>query len=57
MVADISVPHGLTEKKIIDLISACDSLLKDNGIDQILKQIVTGGSKRVVLNKVKHRKS
>lgn len=44
-------------EKFIDLISTCDSLLEDNVIDQILKKMVTGDNKRVVYNKVKHKKS
>ena len=42
---DVWVPHKLSEKNLLDCISACDSLLKRNEKVPFLKQIVTGDEK------------
>ncbi|XP_023230347.1 histone-lysine N-methyltransferase SETMAR-like [Centruroides sculpturatus] len=55
--ADVWVPHELTEKNLIDRISACDSLLKRNEIDPFLKRIITGDEKWIVYNNVKRKRS
>ena len=42
---DVWVPHMLSEKNVLDHISACDSLLKRNAKVPFLKQIVKGNEK------------
>ena len=46
------VPHKLSEKKLLDLISTCDSLLKCNENVLFSKQIVTGDEKWILYNSV-----
>ena len=43
--SDVWVPRKLSEKNLLDCISACDSLLKRNENVPFLKQIVTGDEK------------
>ena len=42
---DVSVPRKLSEKNLLDHISACDSLLKRNENVPFLKQIMIGDEK------------
>lgn len=51
------MPHEFKEKKLIDRISACDSLLKRNEIQPILKMLVSRDTKWIVYNNVRHRKT
>ena len=46
---DVCVPHKLSEKSLLDLVSTCDSLFKRNENVQFLKQIVTGGKKWILV--------
>lgn len=55
--ADVWVPYKLTEKYLIDRISACNSLLKRNEIDPFLKWMVTGDGKWIVYNNVKRKRA
>ena len=50
------VPHKLSEKNLLDRISACDSLLKRNENIPFLKQIVTGNEKRILYNNVEWKR-
>ena len=46
---DVWVPHKLSEKNLIERISVCDSLLKRNKNELLLKRIVTGDEKWIFL--------
>ena len=54
---DVWVPRKLGERHILDHISACDSLLKDNENILFLIQIVTGDEKRILYNNVEWKRS
>ena len=54
---DVWVPHKLSEKKLLDCISACDSLLKRNENVLLLKQIVTGDEKWTLYNNAERKRS
>ena len=54
---DVWVPHKLSDKKLLDRISACDSLLKRNENVLLLKQIVTGDEKWILYNNVERKRS
>ena len=54
---DVWVAHKLSEKNLLDRISACNSLLKHNENVLFLKQIVTGDEKWVLYNNVKRKRS
>ena len=45
---DVWFPHKLSEKNLLDHISACDFLLKHNENVPFLKQIVTGDEKWIL---------
>ena len=53
---DVSVPHKLSEKNLLDCISPCDSLLKRNENVPFLKQIVTGNEKWILYNNVEQKR-
>ncbi|XP_059989713.1 histone-lysine N-methyltransferase SETMAR-like [Lagenorhynchus albirostris] len=53
---DVWAPHKLSEKNLLDNISACDSLLKHNENVLFLKQIVTGDEKWILFNNVEWKK-
>ena len=54
---DVWVPHKLSEKNLLDCISACDSLLKRNGNVPFLKQVVTGNEKWILYDNVEQKRS
>ena len=54
---DVWVPHKLSEKNLLDHISACNSLLKHNENVPFLKQIVTGDEKWILYNNVEWKRS
>ena len=54
---DVWAPHKLTEKNLLDHVSACDSLLKRNENIPFLKQIVTGDEKWILYNNVEWKRS
>ena len=54
---DVWVPHKLSKKNLLDLISACDSLLKRNENILFLKQIVMGDEQWVLYNNVGQKSS
>ena len=54
---DVWIPHKLSEKNLLDHISACDSLLKHNENIPFLKQIVTGDEKWILYNNVEWKRS
>ena len=54
---DVWVPHKLSEKNLLDPISAYDSLLKCNENVPFLKQIVIGDEKWVLYNNVEWKRS
>ena len=54
---DVWVPHKLSEKNLLDRISACNSLLKHNENVPFLKQIVIGDEKRILYNNVEWKRS
>ena len=54
---DVWVLHKLTEKKLLDRISACDSLLKCNENVPFLKQIMMGDEKWILYNNVEQKRS
>ena len=47
----------ISEKNLLDRISACDSLLKHNEDIPLLKQIVTGDEKWILYNNVEWKRS
>ena len=53
---DVWVPHKLSEKNLLDHISACDSLLKCNENVLLLKQIVMGIEKGIPYNNVEWKR-
>ena len=53
---DVWVPHKLSEKNLLDRISACDSLLKHNENFPVLKQIVMGDEKWILYNNVEWKR-
>ena len=53
---DVWVPHKLSEKNLLDHISACNSLLKRNENVPFLKQIVTGDEKCILYNNVERKR-
>ena len=53
---DVWVPHKLSEKNLLDRISACDSLLKCNEDVLFLKKFVTGDEKWLLYNNVEWRR-
>ena len=53
---DVRVSHTLSEKNLLDHISACDSLLKHNKNVPFLKQIVTGNEKWTLYNNVERKR-
>ena len=53
----VCVPHKLSEKNLLDHISACDSLLKDNKNTPFLKQIVMSDEKWILYNNVEWKRS
>ena len=54
---DVWVPCKLSEKNLLDPISACDSPLKSNKNIPFLKQIVTGDEKWILYNNVERKRS
>ena len=54
---DVWVPHKLSEKELLERISACDSLLKCNENVPFLKQMVTGDEKGILYNNVERKRS
>ena len=54
---DIWVPHKLSEKNLLDCISACDSLLKHNKNVPFLKQVVRDNEKWILYNNVGWKRS
>ncbi|XP_032467124.1 nucleotide triphosphate diphosphatase NUDT15 isoform X1 [Phocoena sinus] len=54
---DVWVPHKLSEKNLLDRISACDSLLKRNENVPFLKQIVMGNEKWILYNNGERKRS
>ena len=54
---DVWVPRKLSEKNLLDHISACDSLLKCNENLLFLKQIVMGDEKWILFNNVERKRS
>ena len=54
---DVWVPRKLSEKNLLDCISACDSLCKRNENILFLKQIVTGNEKWILYNSVEQKRS
>jgi len=54
---NVWVPHDLTEKNLMDLISVCDSLYKRNEETPFLKQVVTGDEKWIIYNNVERKRS
>ena len=54
---DVWVPRKLREKKLLDRISACNSLLKRNENVPFLKRIVIGDEKWILYNKVEWKRS
>ena len=52
---DIWVPHKLNRIQLTQRISICDSLLKRNETDPVLKLIITGDEKWVVYDNVRKR--
>ena len=54
---DVWVPHKLSEKHLLDHISAWDSQLKCNENVPFLKQIVTGNEKWILYNNVERKRS
>ena len=54
---DVWVPHKLSEKNLLDHISACDSLLKRNENIPFLKQTVIGNEKWILYNNVEWKRS
>ena len=54
---DVCVSHELSEKNLLDHISACDPLLKHNENVPFLKQIVKGDGKWILYNKVEWKRS
>ena len=54
---DVWVSHKLSEKTLLDHISAGDSLLKRNENVLFLKQIVTGDEKWILYNNVERKRS
>lgn len=55
--SDVWVPHELSQRNLINRISACDSLLKRYEIDPFLNRMVTGDEKWIVYNNVKRKRS
>ena len=53
---DVWVPCKLSEKNLLDRISACDSLLKRNENVPFLKQIVTANEKWILYNNVEQKR-
>ena len=53
---DVWFPHKLSEKNLLDHISAWDSLLKRNENVLFLKQIVTGDEKWILYNNVEWKR-
>ena len=53
---DVWVPHKLSEKNLLDHISACNSLLKHNENVPFLKQVVTGNEKWILYNNVEWKR-
>ena len=54
---DVWVPHKLSEKNLLDRISACDSLPKCNENVAVLEQIVTDNEKWILYNSVERKRS
>ena len=54
---DVWVLHKLSDKNLLNHISACDSLLKRNENVLFFKQIVTGDEKWTLYNNVKRKRS
>ena len=54
---DVWVPHKLSEKNLLDHISAWNSLLKRNENVPFLKQIMTGDEKWLLYNNVERKRS
>ena len=54
---DVWVPPKLSEKHLLDCISACNFLLKRNENVPFLKQIVTGDGRWIVYNNVEQKRS
>ena len=54
---DVWVPCKLSEKNLLDHISACDSLLKREENVPFLKQIVTDDEKWILYNNVEQKRS
>ena len=53
---DVWVPHKLSEKNLLDCISACNSLLKLHKNVPFLKQIVTGDEKWILYHNVERKR-
>ena len=53
---DVWVPYKLSEKKLLDHISTCDSLLKCNDNVPLLKQIVMCSEKWILYNNVEWKR-
>ena len=54
---DVWVLHKLSEKNLLDHISACDSLLKHNENVPFLKQTVIGDEKWILYDNVEWKRS
>lgn len=54
---DVWVPHELSEKNLIDRMSACDLLLKRHQNEPFLKRVITGDEKWIVYNNVSRKRS
>jgi len=54
---DVWVPHKLSEKNLMDRISACDMLLKRHQNEPFLKRMITGDEKWVVYNNISRKRS
>ena len=53
---DVCVPHKLSNKNLLDHISACNSLLKRNENVPFLKQIVMGDEKWILYNNMEWKR-
>ena len=54
---DVWVPHKLSEKNLLDCISACNSPLKRNKNIPFIKQIATEDEKWILYNNVERKRS
>ena len=54
---DVWVSHTLSEKNLLDRISACNSLLKHNENIPLVKKIVMGDEKWILCNNMEQKRS